>query len=823
MGLHTGEAVSSIGDYIGLDVHRASRICSVGYGGQILISRAVKDLIAPDPPAGVSLRDLGAHRLKDLKDPEHLFQVVHTDLAADFPSLRSLDARSNNLPIQLTSFIGREREIAEVKTLIGAARLVTLTGSGGAGKTRLALQVAAELAEDYPDGVWLAEFAPVGDPALVPQTVASALSVAEQPGREMAATLVDALRPRSVLLVLDNCEHLLAACADLAATLLRACPHLRLLATSREALGIQGETLWGVPPLSLPDARRLPPAKDLVRYEAARLFVDRAVATAPGFTVTGENAPAVAEVCQRLDGLPLALELAAARVKALTAEQIADRLDDRFRLLTGGSRTVLPRQQTLRAAMDWSYDLLSEQERAVLQRLSVFAGGWTLEAAEDVCAGDLVEKEQVIDLLTQLVDKSLVTAETHGRNAWYRMLETVRQYGRIRLEEAGETARIRSRHLDWYLALAEQARPNFLRRGGPGWLQRLDAERDNLRAALAWSVEANPEAGLRLWNAIRFYWLSRLKEGRAWLARLLERSGAVAALVRVKSLLDLGFAAWNQGDLRQATVLAEEALGLSRELGDKWCTGQSLYCLALIEKTAGHYDRAARLFKESATPYQEAGDAESAASTLRQRGHIAELVGDYLLATTLLEQALAFFREVGSIRGMANSLHALGETKRRQGDVKQALSLLEQSVTLCRELALADPFVFAAIGFGNALRASGDYVRASNVYKDSLTQASENGMKRAVLECVRGVGYVSAFQNRPVQAARLLAAVEALMEGMDFVLCPEEADHDRALASLRAALGDVAFRAAWAEGRAMTLEQVVEHARDAGAEPTGTG
>ena len=403
MGLHTGEAISSTGDYIGLDLHRAARICSVGHGGQILVSEAVKVLIALDPPAGASLRDLGAHRLKDLKDPEHLFQVVHPDLPADFPSLKSLDARSNNLPIQLTSFIGRVREIAEAKMLIRAARLVTLTGSGGAGKTRLALQVAADVVEDYPDGVWLAELAPLADPALVPKTVASALSVPEQPGREMTETLVDALRSKTLLLVLDNCEHLLAACADLAAAVLRACPQVRFLATSREGLGVPGETLWRVPSLSLPDARRLPTPEDLVLYEAVRLFVDRATATAPEFEVTSENAPAVAQVCQRLDGIPLAIELAAARVKVLTVEQIATRLDDRFLILTGGSRTLLPRQQTLRATLDWSYDLLSDQEQTLLRRLSVFAGSWTLEAAEAVCAEGGIEASEILNLLTQLV------------------------------------------------------------------------------------------------------------------------------------------------------------------------------------------------------------------------------------------------------------------------------------------------------------------------------------------------------------------------------------------------------------------------------------
>jgi predicted ATPase/class 3 adenylate cyclase len=425
IGLHTGEPVTGETGYVGMDVHRAARIAAAGHGGQILVSDVTHNVVARDLPEGVSRRDLGEHRLRDLAHPLRIFQVLATDLPTDFSPLQSLDAHPHNLPIQLTSFIGRVREIAEVKRLLGTARLVTLTGSGGAGKTRLALQVAADVVEDYPDGVWLAEFAPIADPALVPKTVASTLNVSEQPGRDMTDTLVEALRPKSLLLMLDNCEHILAACRDLAAALLRTCPHVRILATSREGLGLPGEMVWRVPSLSVPeDIRHLPRPEELLLYDAVRLFVDRAVTTTPGFTVTSENAPAVAHVCRRLDGIPLAIELAAARVKVLAVEQIAVRLDNRFRLLTRGSRTVLPRHQTLQAAIDWSYELLSDRERAVLCRLSVFAGGWTLEAAEAVCTGGGIEASDVLDLLTQLAISRWwwrrPTAARHGTNCWKR-------------------------------------------------------------------------------------------------------------------------------------------------------------------------------------------------------------------------------------------------------------------------------------------------------------------------------------------------------------------------------------------------------------------
>ena len=382
MGLHTGEAQRAEAGYVGIDVYRASRICAAGHGGQIVLSQTTRELVANDLPHGVTLRDLGEHRLRDIAHPYRLFQVVANGLPAEFPPPRTLDILPNNLPIQLTSFIGREREKAEVKRFFTTTRLLTLTGSGGAGKTRLALEVAGEMLDQYPDGVWLVELASLGDPALVPQTVASALGMRDESGRPVLATLTDYLRSRHLLLVVDNCEHLLPACSQLADALLRACPNLRMMATSREALGNPGELAYRVPSLSLPDPQQQS-LEQLVQCEAVRLFVERAAFSRPGFQITQNNAAAVVQLCQRLDGIPLALELAAARVKALAVEQIALRLDDRFRLLTGGSRTALPRHHTLQAAMDWSYDLLTDSEQVLFRRLSVFAGGFQVDCGRE--------------------------------------------------------------------------------------------------------------------------------------------------------------------------------------------------------------------------------------------------------------------------------------------------------------------------------------------------------------------------------------------------------------------------------------------------------
>ena len=439
MALHMGNAEERDGDYFGPPLNRVARLMAAGHGGQTLLSAATQELTRDALPSSASLLDLGPHRLKDLGRPETVFQLLHPSLPAEFPPLSSLDNPSlpNNLPQQVTSFIGREAQVAQVKALLTKTRLLTLTGAGGSGKSRLSLQVAADPLDGEGDGVWLVELAGLSDPALVPQAVTGVLGVQEAAGKTVQQALVDWLKPKRLLLILDNCEHLVAACATLAADLLRNCPNIHILASSREPLAVAGEQTYRVPSLSLPDPKQAQTVEGLSQYEAVRLFIERAQAVQPSFSVTDASASAVAQVCFHLDGIPLAIELAAARVRSLSAEEINARLDNRFRLLTGGLRVALPRQQTLRALIDWSYDLLTETEKSLLRRLSVFAGGWTLEAAEVVCAGEPVEDFEVLDLLTALVDKSLVVAEPAGDGTRYRLLETIRQYGGIGWGRAG--------------------------------------------------------------------------------------------------------------------------------------------------------------------------------------------------------------------------------------------------------------------------------------------------------------------------------------------------------------------------------------------------
>lgn len=815
MGLNTGEPLSAETGYIGIDVHRAARICAAGHGGQIVISQATRDLVEDDLPAGLSLRDLGDHRLKDLARRQHLFQVVASDLPIDFPPLKSLDTLLNNLPIQLTSFIGRAREMAEIRHLLTTTRLLTLTGTGGSGKTRLAIQVAANHLEEFPDGVWWIELAPLSDPALVPQVVASTLSVSEQPGRSFTDTLLDNMRSKNLLLLLDNCEHLLSACADLGDAMLRGCRDVRILATSREGLGMAGETLYPVPSLSLPDPRTAL-AETLAQYEAVRLFTERARAVLPSFEVTNRNAQAVAHLCQRLDGIPLAIELAASRVNVLPVEEMATRLDDRFRLLTGGSRTALPRHQTLRAAMDWSYDLLSEAERTMLRRLSVFAGGWAVQAAETVCSGQGVGVADVLDLLTRLVNKSLVVAEEHNGKGRYRLLETVRQYSWDRLFESGEAELVRKRHREHFLTLVEEAEPHLKGSEQVNWLNRLEVEHDNLRAAMEWLLGARDiEGALRLAGALSRFWTIRgyFREGRDSIERALLGTGGTSS-VRAKALNALGHLAYRQDDYGRAKVSYEESLARYRELGDKVGIAGSLMGLAnLLRDVEGEHIRARALYEESLALYRELGDIWGAARVLGNMGFGAQYEGDYGRATALLQESLVLDQRLGNRFGIAFATEHLGGVAAAQGDLGRATQLLEESLVLFRELGDTTFEAFARADLGFVAWSRGDHGRAKQLLDESVSVFREAGDRWNVGRSLARLASVAMSQKKPERAARLCGAAEALFEAIRSPMPPtDRADFDKVMTTARAALGEAAFASALAEARMMSLEQAIEYA-----------
>jgi predicted ATPase/class 3 adenylate cyclase len=823
MALHTGSAEERNGDYFGPTLNRASRLVAIAHGGQTLLSQTVYDLVRDVLPPSTTLRDLGAHRLKDLQRPEHVFEVVHPGLLDEFPPLRSLDFLPTNLPLQPTSFIGRKRELRELRKLVPASRLVTLTGPGGSGKTRLAIQLAAELVETYPEGVWLIDLAPLRDPALVPQTVASALGVREVPGRLLTQTLADWLKPRRLLLLLDNCEHVVEACAQLAATVMRTCPDLTLLATSREVIGIPGEVVWSVPTLSAPDPRQLEAAaahaaSSLPQYEAVRLFIDRAGLVRPGFALTYQNARALAHICHRLDGIPLAIELAAGRVKALSPEQIAARLDDRFRLLTGGSRVALPRHQTLRATIDWSYELLSEPERAVLRRLSVFAGGWTLEAAEAVCAGKGVDAMDVLELQAHLIDKSLVIAEPEaGGETRYRLLATNREYAFEHLVREGEIEEARRRHAEFHVALAEKADPALKGKNQAEWLKRLESEHDNLRAALSWGRGQDRPVAARIACGLCRFWSARgyLAEGREWLERVVEDMDVAPAL-QVRVLNSAGVFANSQADYTRAIELWERALALGRTVGDAREILRSLTNLAGAYVQLGDVDRATKLLVEALAMCSD--QKQMRASILGNLGYVKYVQGDSSSGRALWETCLQLNREIGDTNNILIALNNLTWSRLSEGNADEAEELVEEALALSMQLGTSTAGCQVLENMAWIAEIRGQDERAVSLNKEALKMARHSGGPRQYLSILRGLGALALKKRQLERAARLYAASSNIADAHEFHgNTPLENNRlEGNVAAIRSGLGEAAFERAWAEGRAMSLDEALELALDQG-------
>jgi predicted ATPase/DNA-binding CsgD family transcriptional regulator len=775
-------------------------------------------------------------------------------------------SRRGNLPRPLSSFVGRERELSDVKHLLDAGRVVTLTGSGGCGKTRLALRLAADVRGTYRDGVWLAELASISDPELVPKAVASALDIPEQPNRPLVDTLADYFQRRRALLVLDNCEHLRSACRELVETLLRAGDYVRILATSREALGAEGEVTYRVPSLRLPGTGETHAAAQLAEYDAIRLFAERAALARPDFVLTDHNAGTVTQICRRLDGLPLAIELAAARVRMLSVEQIATRLDDRFRLLTGGSRTALPRHETLRAAMDWSYGLLTDAERLLWRRLAVFSGGFTLEAAETVCAGDGAKVAEILDLLTSLTDKSLVIAEIPRGEFRYRLLETVRQYGWEKLRDSMEADGLRTRHLNWYVALAERAASGLWGPDQQLWMERLDVEHENLRSAMEWSKteERGQEVALRIAGSVWPFWFARgyWSEGRIWLETGRSGDSGVSPPVQAKALIGAGFLAWRQGDYRGAALLGEQSLALcralgdkrgivlslhnvaqaaryegeygllavlgaeslqaARELDDKFCVALSLWILAWDARRQCKYPEAMALYGESLRLCREVRDKRAIVSILIELGHVALAVDDCQAAAAAYEECLTIARELGHKGGLATTLTALGRVAIRQKNSERAKALCREALALGQELGDQYSIARTETVLGDAARDEGDIREAMRLYHDSLVLHYRLGAKVEIPLVLERLAATSSRSDRSRAGACLYGAAQALRDALGAPRPPAtRADYDRDAAVMRRALGDEAFAAAGAEGSAMTLEQSIEYAAMAANAPPG--
>src|SRR5258706_6130398 len=729
MGIHTGTVQVNDNQYSGYaTLASTQRIMSAGHGGQILLSGATRELVRDVLPTDSELFDLGEKRLKDLLRPEHLYQLNIAGLPTTFPPLKTLDLFPNNLPVQLTSFVGRENEIAELKQELESHRLVTLTGSGGTGKTRLSLQVAAELLDKFDYGVWLIELAPLADPDLIPQTILTTIGISEQPNKTPLEILKEYLHEKKVLIVLDNCEHLVTASAKVANALLNAAPNLKILASSREALGVKGELSYPVPSLSLPDLKHLPTIEQLSQYEAVRLFIDRAILVAPHFVVDKDNATFIAQICHRLDGIPLAIELAAARIKMLSVEQISKRLDDRFRLLTGGARTALPRQQTLRALIDWSYDILSDNECLLLQRLSVFASGWTMEAAEEVCSGDGIETYDVLDLLTQLVNKSLVVVVEHSQSGEtrYRILETIRQYAREKLLEAGGSEGIRQQHLAYFVKLAEQAEPELCRSNQVFWIKKLDDELDNIRMAMEWSMANDVRAGLRLVVSLYLFWDVRAypNEVSDWLVQLLELHTGSDSL-RAQALVIYGIVLAIRGELTEAHKIANQSLELSRTISDKHAEAFSLWVIRGVIATQGDVEQGIPSVEQSLALYRSLGDKLGQANTTRS---LSLNHNDWQRSKGWLRESLKLYSELGHLPGIAGCLQELAQRAISEGDFSSPVEWLEEARRICHQLGDLSQEGFIVGIFGRLAYWQGNYKQAYECFEEfiQITQRAGN-------------------------------------------------------------------------------------------------
>jgi predicted ATPase/class 3 adenylate cyclase/DNA-binding CsgD family transcriptional regulator len=788
IGIHTGEVrLRDEGNYIGPTINRTARLRDLAHGGQTVLSGATELMVLDQLPSDVTLTDLGTHPLRDLPRPERVLQLCHPDLRNEFPLLRtSKSAVAHNLPAQLTSFIGRQAEINSLREAIANNRLVTLTGAGGAGKTRLAVQIAAELADEYGDGICYTDLAPVTHPDVVPVTAARALGLADQPGRSTIETLQQHLRDRHMLLLLDNCEHLLDSSASLVADLLGAAPRLSVLATSREPLGVTGEASWQVPSLSLAD-------------DAIELFADRARLALAAFAVTGENVGAVSEICRRLDGMPLAIELAAARVRTLSLKEIVDSLHDRFRLLTGGSRVAVRRQQTLRASVDWSHTLLTDTERVLFRRLAVFLGGFDLDAVRAVAGADGMERYQVLDQLTLLVDKSLVMAENTSGSTRYRLLETVRQYALEKLGESGEADAVRSRHCDYYTAMAAlldvPARTDYKQR-----LDQVDVEMDNLRNALGWHLEAaDTERAFTLASSLQRFWITRgrILEGRAWFESIAPEGNwehlRVSAAVRARALADMAVLMMWVGD---SIKMAEHALALAREIGDAALVTRTLTTYAFVAGTRYDAEVAETHFSEATVLARKLDDRWSLSQILAWQANTGVSMGDPVAARTAGAEGRDLADGIGDRPNSRICRAAVAWAQFMEGDVVGAVAAFRALVADSE--ADHDEFMkpLSRMGLGVALAHHGE-VAAARAVADAAFETT-SGLDDYFL----GMGY-TALGAAALAAGDVRTAREASEHAWQHlkVAQPENVVATRAFIAVEAAVaeGDLAPARRWAD------------------------
>jgi len=812
LALHTGEASERDGDYFGTSVNRIARLLAIGSGGQTLLSGVSAELAHGELGPKATLIDLGTHRLKDLAQPEHVYQLCVPDLRSDFPPLHSLEAHLHNLPVQVTSFRGRGRDIEDVRTLLDGTSLLTLVGAGGIGKTRLALQLGAELIERYPDGVWFVELASLSSPELVANIAAQVLNITVPQDRSPTEAIVTALRRKRMLVILDNCEHLIAAAANLANAILTSCPDVRMLATSRQGLGISGEIVHQVPPLSVPEMTKSLKLDEASRYGAVMLFADRAAAADTRFALSDDTVPIVAEICQHLDGIALAIELAAARVKVMSIPHLAERLAERFRVLTGGNRAALPRQQTLRALIDWSYDLLAEREKVLFRSMCIFAGGWTLETASEVFTGDNIDKGYVLELLASLTEKSLVVVDTMGTVERYRLLESTREYGLELLTDKGERSALARRHAECFAAMARDADDKSKNMPAQPWLKQYEPEIGNFRAALEWAISDDNEpisGGTIAGNLGLLWWYGgRTDEGRRWTMNALHRIDERQAPA-VAARLWLTSAVLNDG-LRKLED-GERARALYESLGDRRGAARSLRCVGSGLHQLGRTDEAEQALRHAMTELREAGDAIEVVRSLFSLSSVVWARGDVDGARQLLGQTLTLAKALGDDAASAGYLFNLAELEFSQGGAEAAVRHASDALAIYLG---AKNFRLVAIVYANLAVyhiSLGQLTEARSEAFEAIRLARETQYTYCMAIAIQHLALILSLFGERHRAARLAGYVDATYQKLGSRREPtEEWGYNKLLNSLREEIASDQIEALMAEGAGWTEDQTAD-------------
>jgi predicted ATPase/class 3 adenylate cyclase len=838
MVLHTGSVELRAGEYVSgeyisnLTLSRTARLLSVGHGGQVLLSQSTKDLLTYDIPDGIKLRDLGEHRLKDLLQVEHIYQVLSDGLPDRFPSLKSVDALPNNLPIQLTSFVGRVQEVEEICAYLRreVVRLITLTGPGGVGKSRLSLQVGVELLHDFKDGVFFIALAPIQKPGLVASVIAQTLGVRESTDRSFIDVLKDELGEKQILLILDNFEQVVSA-APLVSELLSSIPLLKVLVTSRIALHLRGENIYTVQPLSLPPKDLMlkegsESTATLFSNEAVRLFFERAVAVKADLIFSEENIRLIANICHQLEGLPLGIELAAARIRHLPPRALLKRLSSRLQILKGGGRDLPERQQTLRATLDWSYDLLGDNERCLFSCLGVFPGGCTLDAAEAI--SDLPDSFDVLSGIASLVENSLlIQKEDFKGEPRYWMLETIREYALEHLEASGEAAIVWRKHLQFLAGLAKIGDNKINGPDADYWYKIFQTELDNVRATLNWVLESKfaeeQDIEVAAWLAGRLWWAwyqcGDLADGRRWATQILDRL-PMNLPARAKLLIAVGCYSWQQGDYSTAAPFLDDSVKLWRELHDEFGLAEALHFQGHLIFDQKEYVEAGILYQESRELYRRLGDFERILPLIGDLGMVAYHLGDYEKARNLYEECLVLSREHGSKDNIAQTLYRLGDLARLAGDNAGSDVFYKEGLTYFKEMGTKLEIASGLHKLGYITLYRHDPHQAGILFKESIKIQQEAGNKQGIAECLFGLAGVAGIMGQLEHATQLFGAGQALLDMVGAPLSPaDKAEYERDLAEMQRKLAPNVFENAWKVGQAMTIEQAIELALQQGKGP----